>query len=188
MPELNPASEKKQTADFLPLLLACQPKLRSFIFALVPHWHDADEIYQETSLVLWEKFGQYQAGTNFSAWACKIAHNKVVNYRSRRAVKSRLFSDAFVDAVADERIGRTDCLGNRRDDWDDRRQALAGCCEKLRPTDRELLDRCYQSATTVKEVAEELGRPADTIYKSLKRIREVLYRCVRRTLAQEDRT
>jgi RNA polymerase sigma-70 factor, ECF subfamily len=180
MPESNPASEKKQTADFLQLLLACQPKLRSFIFALVPHWHDADEIYQETSLVLWEKFGQYQPGTNFSAWACQIAQNKVMNFRSRQATGARIFSDAFVEVLADERLGRTD--------WDDRRQTLAECREKLRPRDRELLDHCYQPAKTARQAAEELGRPVDTIYKSLKRIREILYQCVQRTMAREDRT
>jgi RNA polymerase sigma-70 factor, ECF subfamily len=178
--ESNDTSRPGCSTDFLQLLLACQPKLRSFIFAMVPHWHDADEIYQETSLVLWEKFTQFRPGTDFHAWACQIARNKVMNFRNRRASTERIFSDAFLETIAQERLGRTD--------WDERRAALAVCREKLRPRERDLLDRCYQTSATTKQVAEALGRPVDTLYKSLKRIRETLYLCVQKTLAREERT
>jgi RNA polymerase sigma-70 factor, ECF subfamily len=170
----NPGS----TDRFLRLLLAAEPKIRGFIFSLLPNWHDADEVYQDTSLVLWEKFGEYRPGTNFCAWACQIAWNKVRNFRSRQATALRLFSDALLEAVAEERLHRSD--------WDRRRDALAACCEKLRVGDRDLLERCYQRSTTIKQVAAQLSRPVDTVYKSLKRIRHSLYLCVHQTLARED--
>jgi RNA polymerase sigma-70 factor (ECF subfamily) len=170
---------KRRTVDFLPLLLGSQPKIRAFIFTLIPRWDDADEIYQETSLVLWEKFDEYEAGTDFCSWACSVARNKVMNLRSRRAVASRIFSDQCVESIAAEHRDHPN--------WDARREALAGCLKKLRPHDRELLDRCYQREATITRAAEELGRPLKAVHKALKRIRMALYSCVKKTIALEDR-
>ena len=61
---------------------------------------DADDLLQETSLVLWEKFGQFRSGTDFYAWACKIAYFSVCNYR-RRHVIATLFIDDEVLALLD---------------------------------------------------------------------------------------
>lgn len=176
---VNNEAKRSSTADFLPLLLASQPRIRAFIFALVPRWHDADEIYQETSLVLWEKFEEYVPGSDFCTWACCVAKNKVMNFRSRQAAASRIFSDACVESIAVERRSHAD--------WDERREALAGCLKKLRPRDRDLIERCYQPDTNIKKAAEALGRPPNAIYKGLKRIRMVLYACVKRTLVREGR-
>ena len=59
--------------------------------------------------------------------------------------------------------------------------------EKLPAKDRALVERCYGRHTTIKQVADELRRPVDTIYKSLRRIRSTLLGCVTRVLAAEER-
>ena len=58
--------------------------------------------------------------------------------------------------------------------------------KKLGSRDRELIERRYRTKTTARRVAEELGRPTSTVYKALARIRDALYDCVERTLAQES--
>jgi DNA-directed RNA polymerase specialized sigma24 family protein len=46
----------------------------------------------------------------------------------------------------------------------------------------------YESNLTGPEIAERLGRPVNTVYKALQRIRNSLLDCVDRTLrAQEHR-
>ena len=45
---------------------------------------------------------------------------------------------------------------------------------------------CYgDSRVTFKSVAQTLGRPVNTVYKALNRIRKALYECIERTLSVE---
>jgi RNA polymerase sigma-70 factor (ECF subfamily) len=68
------------------------------------------------------------------------------------------------------------------------REALQQCMERLNASDRELLDVCYDGTDSVKDVAAKLGRSADSVYHSLRRIRGVLFECINRTAAQEEQT
>src|SRR5437773_1082679 len=68
----------------------------------------------------------------------------------------------------------------------ERREALAGCIEKLTPQDRDLLTRRFTQGASVQAIAAQFGRSADTVYKSLARIRRALFECVTRRLATEE--
>ena len=78
-----------------------QPQIFAYILTLLPAWHDAEEVMQETSVVLWNSFGEFEPGIS------------------------------------------------------------------------------------TKEAAEQLGRPAGTVYKALTRIRRALFKCIERTLSAE---
>jgi RNA polymerase sigma-70 factor, ECF subfamily len=163
--------------EFVRLLIANQPRIYAYIVSLLPNWADADEVFQETGIVLWSKRGEFQSGTNFLAWACQIALNKVFNLRKRQARSRLIFDDGFLNAVSDQRLA-----GGERIEM--RSVALKGCIEKLKPRDRELLERWYQKRGTTKTLAEQLGRPIDTIYKAMKRIRRALFHCVSDNLGE----
>ena len=68
---------------------------------------------------------------------------------------------------------------------DDRREALAGCIEKLGPRDRDLLARRFTDGATTQSTSEQVGRSVEAVYKALARIRQALFDCVQRTLARE---
>lgn len=55
----------QQSATFVALWSAHGPRVYSYIFSLVGSWPDADDVYQETSVVLLEKFDEFEPGTNF---------------------------------------------------------------------------------------------------------------------------
>lgn len=157
--------------EFVRLLIANQPRIYAYIVSLLPNWADADEVFQETGIVLWSKREEFKPGTSFLAWACQIALNKVFNLRKHQARSRLIFDDQFLTAVADERKAMVERVEARS-------SALKGCIEKLKPRDRELLECWYQKRGTTKSMAEELGRPIDTIYKAMKRIRRSLFHCV----------
>jgi RNA polymerase sigma-70 factor (ECF subfamily) len=70
--------------------------------------------------------------------------------------------------------------------FDFRREALQKCLGKLAPRDRQLVQRCYSHAdASFKAAADEMGRPVNTVYKALNRIRRSLHECIDRTLAVE---
>jgi RNA polymerase sigma-70 factor (ECF subfamily) len=164
---------------FVRLLAKCQRQVFLYALGLVQNAADAEEILQETNLVLWRKFDQYQPGTDFGRWACRIAHFEVLKFRERRAREQRLFTSEFIEALA---VESEDSL----EELDARREALARCLGKLRNTDRQLVLRRYQEHATTQSVAEALGRSVQGTRKSLHRIRTALLACIERTLAAEE--
>ena len=66
-----------------------------------------------------------------------------------------------------------------------RQAALAKCLGQLRPKDRALIQMRYAAGANGDKVARTLGRPANSVYQSLGRIRRVLVECVRMQLAAE---
>jgi RNA polymerase sigma-70 factor, ECF subfamily len=173
-------SDDERTAEFLRLWAAHQPRLFAYILAMAPQWHDAEEILQETSVVLWRSFDQFQPGTDFRAWANKSAFHQVLSFRKRQKRVAVPVSQTFVEAIADE----CDKLGN---ELDEQLRTMAECVEKLAPDERELITACYEPNAVTREVAAALGRPAGTVYKSLTRIRRTLMLCIERALSEGRR-
>lgn len=163
-------------AEFVQEFSRHQRRLYLYILAQVPQPADADEILQETNLVVWKKWNQFQPGTNFFAWSSRIAGYEVLKYRERRRKDKLFFTEKFIETVAQE-------VGNDEPRLEDRRKALEVCLGKLRPDDRELIRHRYASGKNGKAVARILGRPANSVYQSLGRIRRVLMECIRKRLA-----
>ncbi len=179
-PSLDPAQPEQRMELFARLLASCQRKVFLYIMALVHNPTDAEEILQETNLVLWRKFEQYRPGTDFVQWACRVAYYEVLKYREKKAHQEHLFSSDFLERFADE-------VEQFLQEADVRREALSSCMEKLRPQDRQLLWHRYQPQASTRSVAEAFGRSVQGVRKSLHRIRMTLLECIRRRLAQESR-
>ena len=69
---------------------------------------------------------------------------------------------------------------------DRRLTALAGCLDKLPGRDRALIARRYAAGASVQSVADEIRRPATSIYRSLERIRQILLSCIQREVISEE--
>ena len=59
------------------LMTRHQRQIFSYIYILVPNRSDAEDLLQETSLVICEKFHEFEEGTDFVAWACQIAYWRI---------------------------------------------------------------------------------------------------------------
>ncbi len=175
------ANDPLQYERFVQLFAQARDHLFAYVFALLPHWSDAEDVFQQTSLVLWRKFGSFQEakkGTDFLAWACRVAFYEVRNFR-RTASRDRLrFNDALLEQLADERQ-----LSPERDRL--HRDFLLECIAKLSEQERALLDRAYEGETTIRQLAEELHRSPQTIYNRLNLIRRTLFECVEDAVKQQ---
>ena len=174
------ATSTDRTPEFVRLLMQHERRIYAYVRSLVPNRTDAEDVLQETSRVLWEKFEQYKSGTDFVAWAFQVARYEVSYYRRRQQGDRLRFSDEFVDLLADEAQGEEEHLAGTQ-------AALSECLEKLPPRDRDLLTQRYEPGASVQGIAEQLRRPVQTIYSRLKRVRRALFACVQRTLAAEGR-
>jgi RNA polymerase sigma-70 factor, ECF subfamily len=173
-------SDSTRVAEFIELWTANARQVSSFIYSLLPHWADADDVLQETARIVWEKFDQFQTGTNFNAWACQIAYHRALDFRKRKGGRHVLFSDAFLSAVQEELAAEQPVMNQRA-------AALVECIEKLSEQNRRLVRGRYEEGTTVQSLAQHLGRTVDAVYKSLNRIHQVLLVCIDRTVQRENR-
>lgn len=172
-------STAAEIAEFERLFTECEADLQAFVFALLPHWPDAEDIVQRTRIVLWQKFSQFRPETSFRAWAQQVARFEVCNFRRTQRNDRHYFDDQLVDSLAEVRTSLTEEL-------DRRRSVLDRCLRKLRASDRQIIRHCYgPKSTTTKEAAERLHRPVNTLYKALNRIRRTLMECVHLEVAEE---
>jgi RNA polymerase sigma-70 factor (ECF subfamily) len=147
---------------------------------LLANRSDAEDVLQEASLVMWEKFDPRRPPDDFAAWGCRIAYYKVLEFtKSARRGRARL------GRLMLERVGETAVEAAGVLELDDRREALAGCLEKLGPRDRDLLARRFADGATTKSTSEQVGRSVEAVYKALAKLQQSLFDCVQRTLARE---
>ena len=59
-PTLDEPPTTDRTAEFVGLLLQHQRRIHGYIATMLTNWADADEVLQETSIVLWQKFDEFQ--------------------------------------------------------------------------------------------------------------------------------
>ena len=175
----GPFDRDLEVEEFARLLARCQRRIFVYAMSLLHDANDAEDVLQETNLVLWKKFKQYEPGTDFASWACRVAYYEVLKARRRKGQNGRLLSDEFIKTLAAD-CERTMC------EWDDRREALKHCVGKLNQRDRELVRSRYQPGATTRSVAEASGRSVQGTRKSLLRIRNTLLECVRRTLSWRE--
>jgi RNA polymerase sigma-70 factor, ECF subfamily len=176
--ETDPHDETENRKRLMALMTRHQRQIFSYIYVLVPNRSDAEDLLQETSLVICEKFHEFKPDTDFVAWACQIAYWRVRYSRQKFARSKVLFDQDIVDVVASTASGMAD-------EMDERHEALSRCLQQLHPRDRELLIARYEPGGGVEEAARRSGRTVPTAYKALARLRKMLLDCVTTRLAGE---
>ncbi|PHQ31766.1 sigma-70 family RNA polymerase sigma factor [Rhodopirellula bahusiensis] len=166
------------TTEFVQLLTESQRSLFYYIHSLIPNRTDADEVLQETNLVLWREYERFEMGTNFKAWACTVALNQVRAFTSKRRAKRPHFDTDTMMLISERQERRSAYLQHRLD-------ALENCVQKLPERKREFVEQRYRQGVPVENIADEMGSSVDAVYKMLHRIRETLHACVDRTLSHE---
>lgn len=177
LPEERATSPSKDEAghwdkEFVRLFAQNSRQIYAYICSLVPLLVEVDDIYQDTSIVLWQNFDRYEPGTNFGAWATRVAYFQVMAHRKRKKSSKLQFSNEFIEAVS---FDATEGLAHREKE----RRLLQGCLGKLRPKDSQLICHRYELGQSIKKLAAQIGRPVGGVYKSLARIEAALLDCVR---------
>jgi len=161
---------------FTELYVAHEQALYGFVYSLLHTRTDTDDVIQETMTQLWEHFGDYDASRPFLPWANRFAYRQVLMHRRRGSSRRTYLSEEVLNTLAQEYPETTE--------WEEtRRRALRSCLAKLTERQSELLKHRYESGQSLVDIAEQLSRPVNALYKSLQRIRMSLVSCVERELA-----
>jgi RNA polymerase sigma-70 factor, ECF subfamily len=173
-------SSSNSADQIVQLLTNIQQQLTRYVRTLVPNRTDAEEVLQETNLFIWRHADEFEPGTNFAAWASKIAFFQVLTFRKRQSRSRLYFSDELVEQLAQSTVGRG--CGETTD-----AEALDLCMDKLSRQDRELMELRYEPGATVESISRQVGRSTKAIYAALGRIRTWLLDCMQRTVSESGR-
>jgi RNA polymerase sigma-70 factor (ECF subfamily) len=165
--------------EFAVMLQEAHRELFGFIFAMLQNRADAEDVYQQTAIVLWRKFASFERGTNFVAWAIRVAQFEIKDFVKARRRRKVFFNDEILEAIAARYQAESNEYRERR------LEALGKCVEKLGERDRRMLDSCYAVERDYRTIARAEGKTLDAVYQSISRIRKALYQCVQRSMAAE---
>jgi RNA polymerase sigma-70 factor (ECF subfamily) len=169
-PQASPG-DRSPADDVLEQFARYQRRLFSFVVGLVGSPADAEEVLQETNIIVWKKSEQFQPGTDFRAWVFRIALFEARKLHERRRRRGVGLSDELLEQLATTYEREEDALEARR-------ERLAGCLERLKPADRTLVGDVYGRGVGVATLAERSGREPTSVYRSLRRVRRLLAECV----------
>ena len=167
--------------EFIRLFGEIEQDLFGYLVVLVASEADAADILQETAVLLWQRFAEYDAKYPFVIWARKFAYlqaNKFRLYRAREGKHRAMMSDELFLQFSDEYEKNAAVTELRL-------AALEKCAGKLTPEDRELIDARYAENKTLRALAEVRGVNEDRLYRRLDKVRVLLEKCIQQTLAAE---
>ena len=177
----NEILDNARTQQFLELYQNDRKRLYAYIFTIVADSTSADDIFQETSMVLWREFEKFQIGTDFRKWANGIAYNRIREHWNKNKRHKKMFDDSQTEMIAEKAADMETVLDER---WD----TLQGCVKKLRDVDQELFNDFYSDRQTASQLSEKTGRSIFAIRKSIHKIRRKLFDCVDKTAGEADGT
>jgi RNA polymerase sigma-70 factor, ECF subfamily len=173
---MNQDAHRRFSSEFV----RSQHRVFGYIVSLVANRSDAEEIFQQVCLILWEKWNQYDASRPFISWACGIALNVVRNHRRKMVGTPQLLDGQLLNQIAE--------TYERHETWlDKRRQALENCLSKLSQDQRSIVDSAYFRQQSIIDVAAKLGLTPAAATMRLQRIRRSLFECINRAMALEGR-
>ena len=167
--------------QFLSLFLRSEREIFRYVAALVPNVADAEDIVQQTALVLWEKFDAYDAGQPFTPWACRFALNKTRQWLERRQRWQALLERGLAEELAQRRE-------ELRPELDSRLRHLEGCLGKLPVEQFTLIEGYYYRRDDIEKLAANSGRTVAATYKMLQRVRQTLQACIENAAKPEGAT
>ena len=93
------------TTEFVTQLARHDRALTLYVYGLVSRQADADDVLQQTKLIMWKCFADFETGTNFIAWARKIAFHQILGYR-RKAKRDPLpLDDDMLEKLGERLAG-----------------------------------------------------------------------------------
>jgi RNA polymerase sigma-70 factor (ECF subfamily) len=127
-----------------------------FLLRMVGNAAAAEDLSSEVFLTVWQQAGRFQARSSFSTWLLGIARNKALS-ELRGRVGERCADGEGLEA-ADTAHDPESAYSAKR-----RRELLRNCLTHLSHEHREIIDLVYYHDKSVREVAQILGIPNNTV-------------------------
>jgi len=163
--------------DLIRRFTANRASLLGYLRVLVRDTHLAEDLFQETCLVVLQKIETFDPTQDFDAWqrgiAANLARSAWRRDRRLRLMPSPELSAALDAAHAPEAGDGTECRENAA-----RLEHLHACLQGMTARQRQLLELRYQIGASLREMALATRRSAGGVQVTLSRLRQALLNCV----------
>ena len=166
--------------SFLGLYRSNEGRIFRYILALLPNYQAAEDIMQDTMLVMWRKYDQFEAGSNFAAWGMKIARFGVLKYRRTRKSGIVHFDTDTVENISGHVEG---VVGPKERIY---LEALEECTKKLPENSRKMVSLRYMEQMKIIDIALKMEKTLNSTYKVMSRIHHALLNCIELKLAESE--
>jgi RNA polymerase sigma-70 factor (ECF subfamily) len=163
---LSKPTDQHQLID---LITEYQGRLFGFLFSILGNPDQANEVLQETNLVLWKKSSKFQLGTNFKAWSFRIASLQAMAYRQKQIRDRLVFDDDLFHDMVQEAT---------QSDRDDELDALQICLSNLPEKQSKMVHLRYLDRMSIRDVADAIGKKENAVMQTLFRVRKALSECI----------
>ena len=167
-----------RTRDAMRHWTLAQPVVSAFVASLVRDFAARDDVLQDCAIAVIESFDRYDKSRSFAAWALGIAQNQVRLYLRKQQRLRLVFDDDVVSRLAvafeAEAAAQVRPLSYLRD-----------CLTRIEGRARELCELRYVQDLKPAAIAEQVGMTANSVAKTLQRIRDQLRECIDRKTAIE---
>jgi len=168
----------QEQEHFLRLWTQSQPAVVNYLYATVRDPAAAKDLVQETALVLFRRFREYDGQRPFVAWALGVAQFQVRGFHRDAARSLVCFDTELFDRF-------TELWAETAATTSERSSALEVCLERLPPRPRLMVGLRYFEELNSEEIARRLGSKSAAVRVTLQRIREQLRACVEQHLRRE---
>ena len=161
-------------SQFLEHFVKHESSLFAFVVSRGIRGSGADDVLQSIAMVLWEKFDDFEPGTNFKAWAFSVARIEILRFVGDQKRHSRLIrlDAATLDELESLEMEEPDGLVSYR------RDILLEGVSKLGDNAKSLVRLRYGDGLPIDEMAEQLRATSAAVRVRLFRVRKWLGNCV----------
>lgn len=157
------------------LFLENQAGLYGYVLSIVRDFSLAQDIVQDTFLVVTRKAAQFDPKTNFVAWVYTIARYEALA-AMRRLARPALAEETLQLLFAQQEPGTPEHLI----------ATVRSCMQKLTPNVQRMLSLRYEDALKPAEIARLLGWTSNAVSVAICRARIELRKCVKWSQQTED--
>lgn len=171
-------NQSPSDADHEARISRLRPRLVGYLLSLTASRSSAEDLAQETAIVLWDKRAEFDPAGNFPAWAFRIAFLKAQNYRRKEARRASL------ELPMDETFQH---LGDATADFwgsppEPRRQALVFCLSRMSERNRELLLQRYNDGESLEDLSRRQGTNRNALAQRMFRLKRSLLNCIQKRI------
>ena len=162
--------------------LQLRSEFMGYLYAITRDAELAEEVYQNSAVVVIEKANSDEEIRNFRAWAKEVIRRQALHaIRTRETSRrhGRAIAPELLDAIADtfSKDQSTESVVHNE------ATAMQKCVDELPDEKRKLIAMRYKSDAGFDEISSSMNSTPAAVQRALSRIRKVLHDCTQRRLA-----
>lgn len=149
----------------------------AYLVAITRDVNSAEEIFQNSAVVIMEKSTEPEQIRDFHAWSKEIVRRQALNYLQRQVrheQRVKPIQPVLLDQITRAFIGDSTVESRIEQEA----FALRACVSELAKSERLLLHLRYTQRASFSTIADAVGKTDGAVQRSVSRIRKRLHDCV----------